>query len=234
MLAMIASYMRAIAQLPDPRLAKIVLQALAVTIVLYVLVYVGAGWLIDHLLRRVDIFGWHPLTILTEWLGWIATFILTLMLFPSVTTTMLSFLVEGVARAVELRYYPDLGPARRQGMGEMTWQAVRFALVMLLINLLALPVYIPLAIFLGLGAALFFLVNGYLMGREYFEQVAMRRLDVKSVDAMRRAHLGRIWVDGIILALISTVPIANLFAPVIGTAAMLHEFEALRRHHELL
>jgi uncharacterized protein involved in cysteine biosynthesis len=231
---MIASFAKAIAQLPDPRMARVVLAALAVTIVLYLIVLAGVWWLEQHLLYRVDIFGWHPLTMFTEVLGWVATFIVSLMLFPSVTTTMLSFLVESVARAVESRYYPALGPARRQGVGEMTWQAVRFALVMLLINLLALPVYIPLAIFFGLGAALYFLVNGYLLGREYFEQVAMRRLDVRSVDALRRAHLGRIWVDGIILALISTVPIANLFAPVIGTAAMLHEFEALRRPTELL
>src|SRR5579862_4217702 len=120
---MIASFAKAIGQLPDPRMAKIVLKGLVVTIVLYVLVYAAVGWLAHHLLYQVDILGWHPLTLFAEVLGGVATFILTLMLFPSVATTMLSFLVEGVAQAVEGAYYPDLGPARRQGMGEMTWQA---------------------------------------------------------------------------------------------------------------
>ena len=231
---MIASFAKAFAQLPEPRMARIVLQALVVTIIVFAIVLAGVWWLEQHFLDQIDIFGWHPLTMFTEVLGWVATFVISLMLFPSVATTMLSFLVEGVARAVEATYYPALGPARRQGMGEMTWQAVRFALVMLLINLLALPVYIPLAIFLGLGAALYFLVNGYLLGREYFEQVAYRRLDLRTADGLRRAHLGRIWLGGIVLALISTVPFLNLLAPVVGTAAMLHEFEALRRRDGLV
>ncbi len=85
-----------------------------------------------------------------------------------------------------------------------------------------------------LGAALYFIINGYLLGREYFELVATRRLDPRTADAMRRAHLGRVWLNGIVLALISTIPILNLLAPVISTAAMVHEFEALRTRDGLV
>lgn len=231
---MITSYAKAIAQLPDPKLARIVLLGLVSTLVLYVLVYLVVGWAAHHILYRIDIFGWHPLTIFSEVLGGIAIFILTLLLFPAVATTVLSFLLDRVARTVEAAYYPGLGPARRQGVSELIWQALRFATVMLLINLLGLVVYIPLAIFFGLGAALYFIVNGYLLGREYFELVALRRLDLRTADALRRAHLGRLWMGGIVLALISTVPFLNLLAPIIGTAAMLHEFEALRTHDGLV
>ena len=226
---MIASYLKAVAQLPDPRMLRIVALALIATIILYVLVYLGAGWLLDHFLEHVDILGWHPLTILGEWLGGVATFLLSLMLFPSIATTMLSFLVESVARAVEAAFYPGLGAVRKVGATEMTWLALRFAFVMIVINIIALPVYIPLAIFFGLGAVLYFAINGYLLGREYYEQVAYRRLEPRQADALRHAHSVRIWLNGIILAFLSTIPIVNLFAPVIGTAAMVHEFEALRR-----
>jgi len=231
---MIASFAKAVAQLPEPRLAKIVLFAFVVTLVLYVLVYLLVGWGAHHILYRVDIFGWHPLTIFSEVLGGVAVFIITLLLFPAVATTVLSFLLDRVARAVEASHYPSLGPARRQGVAEVTWQALRFTAVMLLVNLLGLVVYIPLAIFFGLGAALYLVVNGYLMGREYFELVAMRRLDPRTADMLRRTHSGRIWLGGIVLALISTVPFLNLLAPVIGTAAMLHEFEALRTRDGLV
>jgi uncharacterized protein involved in cysteine biosynthesis len=231
---MIASYAKAVAQLPDPRLAKIVLKALAATLVLYVLVYLATGWLVNHYLSGVSIFGWHPLTILTEWLSGIVIFFISLLLFPAVATTALSFLLEDVARAVELASYPALGPARRQGFGELLWQAVRFMVIMLIVNIVGLVVYIPLAIFFGLGAALYLVINGYLLGREYFELVAMRRLDPKTADALRRAHGGRVWLGGIVLAFISTIPVLNLLAPVIGTAAMLHEFEALRTQDGLV
>jgi uncharacterized protein involved in cysteine biosynthesis len=189
---------------------------------------------VHHLLYRVDIFGWHPLTIFSEVLGGVAVFIITLLLFPAVATTVLSFLLERIAHAVEASYYPNLGAARRQGIPELIWQALRFTLVMLLVNLVGLVVYIPLAIFFGLGAALYLVINGYLLGREYFELVAMRRLDPRTADALRRTHSGRIWLGGIVLALISTVPFLNLLAPVIGTAAMLHEFEALRTRDGLV
>ena len=231
---MIASYAKAIGQLTDPRLARIILIGLAATILLYVVVYAVVGWGAHHLLYRVDIFGWHPLTLFSEILGGAIVFIISLLLFPAVATTTLSFMLEGVCTVVESRYYPNAGPARRQNFGEMLWQAVRFMAVLLLINLLVLPVYIGALILLGAGAALYYIVNGYLLGREYFELVAMRRLPQRDADALRRAHLGRIWLGGIVLAVISTVPFVNLLAPVIGTAAMLHEFEALRRRDGLM
>jgi len=230
---MIASFAKAVGQLTDPKLARIVLIGLAATVILYAVVYVVVGWGAHHLLYQIDIFGWHPLTIVGEILGGAVVFIVSLLLFPAVATTTLSFMLESVCAAVEFRYYPSLGPAREQGVMEMTWQAVRFMGVLLLINILVLPVYIGALLILGAGAALYFVVNGYLLGREYFELVAMRRLSPRDADALRRAHGGRIWLGGIVLAIISTVPILNLLAPVIGTAAMLHEFEALRRRDGL-
>ncbi len=75
MATMIASYAKAVAQLPDPKLAKIVLIGLVATVILYVLVYLAVGWTAHHILYRVDIFGWHPLTLFSEILGGVAIFI---------------------------------------------------------------------------------------------------------------------------------------------------------------
>jgi len=234
MRAMIASYAKAIAQLPDPKLARILLIGLGATFALFAVSCAAVGWALHHFLYRIDILGWHPLTIFTEIASWVAVAFLSLLLFPAVATTTVSFLLDGVVRAVEDRYYPGQQAARRQGFRELLWQAGRFAVVMLLVNLVGLVFYIPLAIFFGLGAALYFVINGYLFSREYFELVAWRRLDPARADALRRAHLGRLWLGGIVLALISTVPLLNLLAPVIGTAAMVHEFEALRRRDGLV
>ncbi|MDF2766966.1 MAG: hypothetical protein K0S81_3962, partial [Rhodospirillales bacterium] len=75
----------------------------------------------------------------------------------------------------------------------------------------------------------FYALNGYLLGREYFELVALRRLDENSVRALRRSYQGSILLSGALIAFITTVPLLNLAAPVVATAFMVHLFESLRR-----
>jgi uncharacterized protein involved in cysteine biosynthesis len=75
----------------------------------------------------------------------------------------------------------------------------------------------------------FYALNGYLLGREYFELVALRRLDESSVRALRRSYQGSIFLSGALIAFITTIPLLNLAAPVVATAFMVHLFESLRR-----
>ena len=75
----------------------------------------------------------------------------------------------------------------------------------------------------------FYAVNGYLLGREYFELVAMRRLDPDAARRLRRAHRGELFVAGVVMAFLLTLPVVNLLAPVVITAAMVHLFEGWRK-----
>jgi uncharacterized protein involved in cysteine biosynthesis len=75
----------------------------------------------------------------------------------------------------------------------------------------------------------FYALNGYLLGREYFELVALRRLDESSTRALRKAYQGSIFLSGVMIAVLTSVPLVNLAAPVIATAFMVHLFESLRR-----
>ena len=73
-------------------------------------------------------------------------------------------------------------------------------------NLVALAIYLlvpPLAPFV------FWLVNGFLLGREYFRLVAMRRLGPEAAAALRRRHFGRIWLAGTAMAVPLSVPVAE-------------------------
>jgi uncharacterized protein involved in cysteine biosynthesis len=72
-------------------------------------------------------------------------------------------------------------------------------------------------------------LNGYLLGREYFELVAGRRLPWSKVVGLRRRVRGRLWLAGVAIALLLTVPVFNLVAPVVAIAFMVHLFEGLRR-----
>ena len=76
-------------------------------------------------------------------------------------------------------------------------------------------------VFLGL--------NGYLFGRTYFEVVALRRLDRGTAKAVRRHFAGRVFIGGLMITGLFSLPLVNLIAPVIATAFMVHVFESLRR-----
>jgi CysZ protein len=97
-------------------------------------------------------------------------------------------------------------------------------LVMVVLNLLALPLYfVPV-----LNLIVFYGVNAYLLGREYFELVAMRRLDPRSARWLHRSHRLRFFVAGLLATALLTLPVVNLVAPLLSAAFMLHLVMALR------
>jgi uncharacterized protein involved in cysteine biosynthesis len=74
---------------------------------------------------------------------------------------------------------------------------------------------------------IFWLVNGYLLGREYFQLVAARRLGRKGATVLRRRHRGRIWMIGTAMAVPLSLPLVNLVVPIIGVAVFTHQFHRL-------
>ena len=65
-------------------------------------------------------------------------------------------------------------------------------------------------------------MNGYLLGREYFELVSLRHLDVEAARRLQKRFRFRIFMAGLVIAAFATVPILNLFAPLFATAFMVH------------
>jgi CysZ protein len=141
-------------------------------------------------------------------------------------TLIMGFYLERVAAAVEALDYPGRISPRRQPLGEMVAITLRLSLLTLVLNLLALPVYLLVP---GINLFLFLVLNGYLFGRGYFEVVALRRLDAGEARVVRRRFAGRIFLGGVVIAGLFALPLVNLVAPVIATAFMLHIFEALPR-----
>ena len=84
--------------------------------------------------------------------------------------------------------------------------------------------YIFLAPF---APVIFIALNGYLLGREYFQLVALRRLGREGAKKARRRHAATIWLAGALMAAPLTIPIVNLFIPVLGAATFTHLFHRL-------
>jgi CysZ protein len=81
---------------------------------------------------------------------------------------------------------------------------------------------LPLIFFIGFGFVIFLVANAYLLGREYFELVALRHYDEETARRLRARHSGRIFAAGLVIALFVTVPVVNLLAPLFATAFMVH------------
>jgi hypothetical protein len=123
-------------------------------------------------------------------------------------------------RHPDRRHRAGRGPPRRQRIGETIASTLRLTGLTLLLNLLALPVYLLVP---GINLFLF------LLGREYFEVVALRRLDAAATRAARNRFGLRVFLGGVMIAALFSLPLVNLVAPVIATAFMVHVFEALPR-----
>ena len=218
---MIENITKSFSQLSEPKLLRILGRSLVAT-ALTLLTVCLLAW---SALAGTTIVENTWIDGIIDLLGGAAAFMLAILLFPAVAALVSSFFLDDVAEAVEARHYPDLPPPREQPLGEVVLIGVRFAAIVAALNILVLPLYlipgINLFVFLGL--------NGYLLSREYFELVALRRFDRTEARRMWRKSRGRFLVAGLLIAALLSVPFVNLIAPVMGTAFMVHVFESTRR-----
>lgn len=226
---MISALAKAFAQLPHPAFRRVLVIGIAAALVTFIALNAALWWLLIEL--QLFQTGWIDAMI--DVLGGVAVFVLSLIFFPAIVTIVVGVLLDDIVRAVEARHYPTLPPARERPWIEDLATTLRFAAVTLLLNLLAIPVYLVL-LFTGFGILVFYVLNGYLLGREYFELVALRRLDRGQATALRRANRLRLWLAGAGITFLLSLPVINLVAPMLATAFMVHLFEALRQRQPLV
>ena len=217
---MLSAFARAIGQLTDPRILRVLGWCVLLGVACVLVVWLGVGWLL-----ATPLFETAWLETVVDWLGVFATIGLTWLLFPLLVSAFVGLFLEPIANAVEARHYPDLPPAPGLSFWAGLGASLRFLLVAVVVNVLLLFLLLfPIAYPVG-----YLLANGYLVAREYFELVAFRRMSIATARSLRRRHGTELIVLGIGTALLYFVPLANLLAPVIATAAMVHRFEAWRR-----
>lgn len=211
---MIRALLLGLRQLADPSVQRLLLRCVLLALATF-LVLIGA---VAALLFWLDLTGITWLDPVLATAGSIAVLVLAWLLFPVTVSLILSLFAEDVVELVERRHYPELPSAPGMSLGAQMGTSARFLLVALPLNLLALPLYlIP-----GANLMIYLALNGYLLGREYFELVAGQRLPAREVTRQRRGQRGRLWLAGAAIALMLMIPVFNLVAPVVAIAFMVH------------
>jgi uncharacterized protein involved in cysteine biosynthesis len=155
----------------------------------------------------------------------LAAFGLSLFLTGPVAALFVGVFAEVVIASVERRRYAEAGEGKPAPVFDQIRAALGLFLAVLAGNGFVLVVSLlfpPAAPFLLIA------VNGWLLGREYVEAVALRRMPAAEAKAFRRAHRLRVFGVGAAMAALMAVPVANLFAPLLGVAAATHLFHRAR------
>jgi uncharacterized protein involved in cysteine biosynthesis len=223
---MILAALRAsLRQMPDPRLRRIMGLGVALAAGCLLSVSLLMLW---GLSRAMPADVGLPLIGPVDWLGgamiWAVAFVFSAasaVLMLPLAGLIMTLLLDRVADAVEDRHYPALPPAQPASLGDTLKDAVNFWGVLIAVNILALVLYL---LFAPVALLVFWAVNGYLLGREYFMQAALRRLPRAEARALRAQHAGKVWVMGVLIAMPLGIPLINLLVPILGAASFTHLF----------
>ncbi|MFT6024309.1 MAG: CysZ protein [Ascidiaceihabitans sp.] len=224
----LSSFFAALGQFGDPRFRRVMGLGIVLTIVLLIGASAGFVWLLTMLAGESAFLPFlgevRWLDDLVSWGSIFLMFFLSIFLMVPVASAITSMFLDEVAQAVEDRHYPNLPRTTPVPFGDALRDTVNFLGVLIGANILALFVYFLLPI----GAVfIFWGLNGFLLGREYFMLAAMRRIGRDQAKVLRKQHIGTIWVAGILMAMPLSIPFVNLFIPILGAATFTHLYHRL-------
>jgi len=224
-----ACFLKSVSQIGDPRFRKVLVLGVGLTLALLVGLYAGILWVVQ---RAVGDSTTLPFLGEVTWLGdllsgasLVLMIVLSVFLMVPVASAITSMFLDEVAHAVEDKHYPDLPPAHSVPLGEALRDTINFLGVIIGANTLALILY---AIFTPFAPLIFVALNGYLLGMEYFQLAAMRRVGRAAAKQLRRKHRMTIWTAGILMALPLSVPVVNLLIPILGAATFTHIYHVIQ------
>jgi uncharacterized protein involved in cysteine biosynthesis len=215
------AFIKAFEQLSDPKIQRLLLISAGITLAIYAVLWGGLAWVMfsTEILKEMPF--WDTVI---DWFAVILAPVTALILFPVVISSLMGIFLDQVVDAVEAKHYPGMPPSRGQGLREIVFSSLRLLVLALVLNLILLPFYLLLPL---VGQVGFYVINGYLIGREYLEMVALRQLTPPETTRLRAAYQGKFVMAGVLTTVLLTIPFVNLIAPIIGVAAMTHIVHAL-------
>jgi CysZ protein len=137
-------------------------------------------------------------------------------LLPIIVPMVAALFQDSLAKKIEHKY-PQL---KKQPIYLATdlKRSVNFLLLSVVCNLACLPVYfMPV-----LNVAVYYIVNAYLIGTCFFIEIGLRYYNLQQVTALYKKYHISIFLLGLMMVLITNIPIVNFMAPLIAIALMVY------------
>ncbi len=221
---MFAAAALAFSQLFTPPFRAVLFKSLGLTLALLVVSIIAITTAFGAL---VALPGW------VEWgiqiVGGLGLVVGSVFLVAPITALFAGMYIDEIAESVERTHYTQDPPGKTLGVFDGLGISLRFGLVVVAVNIgVLLLLLLP-----GINIMAFYLGNGYLLGREFFEMAAMRYMTPGEARALRREKRVRVFLSGLLIAGLVSVPLLNLLTPLFATAFMLHTVKDVmgRRGH---
>jgi CysZ protein len=209
-----------------PRILRLALMGIGLTILLFVILQAAVFWLIRLFAPESFSLPWIGPVEIGHALSWSSLALFPIMgffLMAPVAAAFAGLFTDNVADAVEDLHYPA-----RRGRGLDFLDGLLESLAVMAAVLGVAVLSLILTPFLGpIAPVIFFTANGWLLGREFFQMAARRHLDEPGASALRKANAGRITVAGALVAIALTIPVVNIAVPLLATACFTHLFHLI-------
>ncbi|MEN5275598.1 sulfate transporter family protein [Brucella sp. TWI432] len=226
----IEAALKALKRLPTPEFRSVLWKTLGLTLLLLV-----GLWVTIRQIFFTLAWPWMEQILpgMPDWAGWLGivaaivaglglALVLALMIAP-VTALVAGIFLDDVADVVEREDYPGEPQGTALPLGRAVVASLKFLGVVILGNIIAL-----LLLFLpGVNLIAFFVINAYLLGREFFEFAAMRYRSEAEAKALRSQYGVTVFLAGLVIAAFLAIPLLNLLTPLFAAAMMIHLHKAI-------
>lgn len=223
---MISDAFGAFAQVFSPPLRKVLLKSIGLAILLLIALGALLQWLLQFLLPLA-----HPYDYIAAILLGVLTLVLAFFAMAPVTSLMAAIFLDDVADEVERTKFPADAPGKPLSIPRAVALSAKFFGVVLLVNLGAVLLWFVIPF---LNVAVFFVANAYLLSREFFEMAAMRFRSPEEARRLRQQNAVPVFISGLVIAAVVSVPVLNLITPVFATAFMVRRHKRYMPKREIL
>ncbi|MBX4335305.1 sulfate transporter family protein [Bartonella raoultii] len=216
---------RALQYLFTPQYRILIMKALGLTFIILAILWLFlrhlflsyfALWLLHFFPELSNWRGWLELSILIIFnlgLAWLMAFWIA-----PITAMIGGFFIDDAAEIIEKEAYPNEPLGHALSFGRSLILSLKFVVLSLLGNGIAFILFfVP-----GVNLIAFYMINGYLFGREYFLFAAYRFRSEQEARAFLRIHYATVFGAGLLIALFVSIPFLNLTTPLFAAALMTH------------
>ena len=213
----IKAYILSLIQIFDTRIFKIIFLSIFLSIFCCSLISFLIFFLIESILNNIN----FPLSIFFSSIsGFIFLIICLWVIFPPLLIFINSLFSGKIIKIIESNNYKNINyNYSNTFVKELKFQ-LSFIIIFVLINL----ALIPFLIFPPIYFIFYWIINGYLIGKEFSGSVLIKYINYNDIKKFNNKNRLNVYLFGIILAIIFSIPILNLFGPIIGTASMVHMY----------